>query len=99
MRIVFLILLGLAFSWMKQKCYSSAYDHAYEDKVFLVSAILSGVAAVWIEVMFLLIPNFPFFIFDIAHSGIRLVFCVLWAIFPGFFVKEQPNYSQQQQYF
>lgn len=80
LRIVFLILLGIVFSWMKQKAYCSAYEHGFSDKVFLISSILCAVASILVEVLFLL--EF------VPALVIRLIFCILWAIIPGFFVKE-----------
>ncbi|MBQ8249981.1 MAG: VWA domain-containing protein [Clostridia bacterium] len=89
MRIAFLVIIGIGFSWLKQKCYCSAYDHGYQDKVFLVSAILCSVGAILVEVFFKL---------DLFGSywyayGIRLIFCILWAISPGFFVSGVGNFG------
>lgn len=91
LRIVFLILIGAAFSWMKQKCYSSAYDHAYEDKVFFTSMILCSLSAILVEGLFLIAPDVYLYAFNVTPSAIRLIFCIMWSIYPGFFVEKQPE--------
>ncbi len=89
MRIVFLVIIGLGFSWLKQKCYCSAYDHGYQDKVFLVSAILCSVGAILVEVLF----KVNLFRYELYEHVIRLIFCILWAICPGFFVSGVGNFG------
>lgn len=80
MRILFLILIGLLFSWIKQKCYCSAFDHGFADKVFITSAILCSIGAIMVEVLFAY-ANLP-------SEIIRMLFCILWSIIPGFFLQE-----------
>jgi len=80
LRIVFLILLGALFSWIKQKCYCSAYDHSYEDIVFWVSFALCSIAAILLEVLLQYTHVDPWIV--------RCIFCLLWTTTPGFFVKE-----------
>lgn len=80
LRILFLLLLGLVFSWMKQKCYCSAYDHGFADKVFILSLILCALAAVLTEVLFRATA--------VPGMLIRLIFCVLFAATPGVFWAE-----------
>lgn len=80
MRIGFLLLLGLLFSWIKQKCYCCAYDHSFADKVFVTSAVLCAIAAVLTEVLFANSVG--------GGAFTRLLFCVLWSVTPGVFWKE-----------
>ena len=90
LRVVFLVLIGVVISWIKQKCYCGAIDHTFEDVVFFVSISFCTFAAILVELLFKLVPPLPFLIFtDIAPRFIRILFCVLFAITPGYFWKDE----------
>jgi len=78
LRFVFLSLLGVIWSWIKQKTYCCAHDHRFADTVFIVSCILCGVSVLLVE---------PLFFIGVPAPAIRLLFCTMWAICPGAFVQ------------
>lgn len=79
LRILFLCLMGVVFSWLKYKTFCSARGPKYDGFVLKISIVCTTIAAITMELCF----N----IFDISSWIIRLVFCVLWAITPGYFIK------------
>ena len=90
LRVVFLALIGVVISWIKQKCYCGAIDHTFEDVVFFVSIAFCSFAAILVELLFKLVPPLPFLFFtDLAPRFIRILFCVLFAITPGYFWKDE----------
>ena len=82
MRVVMLSLLGLCWSWMKQKAYCCAYEHKFADTVFFVSLALTVAAAILVELLFRFTP--------VPAYVIRLIFCILWAITPGIYWAGMP---------
>ena len=82
MRVVMLSLLGLCWSWMKQKAYCCAYEHKFADTVFFVSLALTIFAAILVELLFRFTP--------VPAYVIRLIFCILWAITPGIYWAGMP---------
>lgn len=79
LRVLFLSLIGIVFSWLKYETFCSARGPKYDSLVLRVSLICTFVGSVLMEICF----N----VFDFPAWLIRLIFCVLWAITPGYFVK------------
>lgn len=90
MRVVMLALLGLCWSWMKQKAYCCAYEHKFADTVFFVSLALTCLAAILVELLFRFTP--------VPAYVIRLIFCILWAITPGIFWAGMPMQQNNNPY-
>lgn len=79
LRILFLCLMGAVFSWMKYESFCSAKGPKYDGMVLKVSLVCTALAAIMMELCFSVL--------DLPSWVIRLVFCVLWAITPGYFVQ------------
>ena len=82
MRVVFLSLVGVVWSWMKYETYCSAKAEV-NRWVFTLSLILCTFASILLEVFLQRLWMPP--------AVARLVFCVLWAITPGFFMEHHSS--------
>lgn len=79
LRILFLCLMGVVFSWMKYESFCSAKGPKYDGVVLKVSLAGTAIASIMMEICFS--------VFDLPSWLIRLIFCILWAVTPGYFIK------------
>ncbi len=79
LRILFLCLIGAAFSWLKYETFCSSKGPKFDSFVLKVSLICTTVGSIIMEICFS--------IFDLPAWLARLTFCIIWAITPGYFVK------------
>lgn len=76
LRVVFLLVIGLIWSWMKYETYCSA-NAGLNRRVFIASVACCTISSVLLEV---LLQDFW-----LPPALARMFFCIFWAITPGFF--------------
>ena len=81
LRVVFLCCLGLVWSWMKYETYCSAAGAEVNDKVLKSSIALCVISSILVELLFQ--------VTDASPILVRMAFCIMWAITPGFFAADK----------
>lgn len=88
MRVLFLSIIGLIWSWMKYETYCSE-NADLNSRVFILSVLFCTLTSILMEV---LLQNFW-----LSPAIARMVFCILWAMTPGFFIEKQTAPAPQRE--
>lgn len=87
MRVLFLIIIGIIWSLMKFNAFCSSSGRL-NNRVFVISIVLCATSSVLIELLFQY--------FWAPPAAVRMLFCVMWALTPGFFVANSPSVVSPQ---